>query len=111
MKARSVRKGDIKPVQRDSIKPAQVGSTKIASSGSSKPAGNGKSSLSRDTGSNNTVTKKLSDRDVLLAQMPKQVHTDMKRPSRARLKENWMADVGQDVQGIYVQDLLKVEAP
>ena len=81
----------IKPVQRDSIKPAQIGSTKTASSGRSKPAGNGKSSLSSETGSSNTVTSKLSDRDVLLAQMPTQALTDMTRPSRDRLKENRVA--------------------
>ena len=95
---RSVKKVDVKPAQRDSIKPAQIGSTKTASSGRSKPAGNGKSSLSSETGSSNTVTSKLSDRDVLLAQMPTQAHTDMTRPSRARLK-------GRE------QDLLKEEAP
>ena len=101
---RSAKKGDIKPVQRvsiksiqkDSIKTTQGGGTKTASSGSSKSAGNGKyvnklASLSSETGSSRTVTTKLSDRDVLLAQMPPQAHTDMTRPFRARLKENRVA--------------------
>ena len=100
---RSVKKGDIKP--------AQFGSTKTASSGSSKPAGNDKSSLSSETGSSKTVTSKLSDRDVLVAQMPTKAHTDMTRPSRARLKESRVTDVSHEVQGRDVQDLLKEKAP
>ena len=99
----------IKSVKWDSMKPANGGSTKNASSESSKAASSGctdcsaqvmaqmpklrgksvkkLASLRIETGSGSPVTSNLSDSDVSLAQMTTKVHTDMIRPSTARLKQ------------------------
>ena len=87
---KSVQKASIQSVQRDSIKPAQGCNTETAPCGSSM------------TGRGIPMTSKLSDSDVLLAQMPTLVQTEMTRPGRASLKENKSANAGRDDNGIDV---------
>ena len=55
------------------------------------------------TDNGSPVTSKLSDSDVLLAQMATEVHTDMTRPGRTRLKENKSLNAGHDDNGIAVE--------
>ena len=78
-------------MQWDSIKPAKGGNTETATCGSSV------------TGSGSPVTSKLSDSDVLLAQMPTTGHTDMTRPDIARLKVNKYANSGYDDNSIDIE--------